>query len=202
MDFLTFIWTCPPEFTSLCLSTKSSLTLKSSEYSINIPVPTEAKTYDIKLTIKKDRRSATKEFKIYIRKPLAISNKKSESLDILELIVINPLSRGGSPEILIGVSFLDKNLNIFDYSYMWAVTHFKNEAQYLNGRREASLKILNEDLLTGYNEFKIEVTDKTGKTYLKSYSYEKSRAPYGGSCVVSPSVGTSMKTEFKFKIQG
>jgi hypothetical protein len=80
--------------------------------------------------------------------------------------------------------------------------HFKNENQYLNGRKEPSLKVLNDDILTGSYEVSVEVTDpKSRKTYSKNYSHEKGRASYGGNSVVYFTTGVSMKTEFKFIVQ-
>lgn len=116
--------------------------------------------------------------------------------------MINPLSRGAANEIIFEVSYLDKNLNVLDFTYFWIVRHFNKDIQYINSRKEINLKVLNEDLLTGDNLIMIEVTDKTGKTYSKSYTYEKGKAPYGGNCVVSPNSGISMKTDFKFTLSG
>jgi len=201
-DPIVFTWKCPPEFKTLCSSTtSSSLSLKAADYSSIIPIPTDNDSYEIEIGLKKDRRIASSIIKLSLKKPLKPA-LEGAAIDLAALIVISPFSRGGSPELLVGVSYLDKTLNILDYTYYWTVYHFKNEAQYLNGRKEPNLKVLNEELLTGDNVFTIIVTDKTGKTYSKNYSYEKGRAPYGGSCVVSPSNGISMQTNFKFGISG
>jgi len=199
-DPIIFTWKCPPEFKTLCSSTTtSSLSLKAADYSSIIPVPTANDSYEIKIGLKKDRRNSSIIVNIILQKPLkpaviGVAN------DLAALIIVSPLSHGSSPELLFGVSYLDKNLNIFDYTYYWTVYHFQNEAQYINIRKEPYLKVLNDDLLTGDNVFNIQITDKAGKTYTKSYSYEKHRAPFGGSCDVSPSNGISMQTNFKFSI--
>ena len=186
----------------MCLKSTSILSLSASDYTPLISIPSDSQTYEIKVNLKKDRRTGSKEFTILLKKPLTSKNAEGSGPDLSELIVISPLSRGGSPELLIGISFLDKKLNILEYSYFWSMRHFKNENQYLNGRKEPILKVLNDDILTGSNDVSVEVTDpKSGKTYIKNYSHEKGRAPYGGNCVVSPMTGISMKTEFKFIVQ-
>jgi len=103
---------------------------------------------------------------------------------------------------MFGISYLDININVFDYNYFWTVSHFKQDNQYLNGRRELFLKVLNEDLFIGNNKIIIEVKDISGERFLKNYNYHKARAPYGGNCVVSPLTGISLSTNFVFDISG
>lgn len=200
---LSYSWICPVEFNNLCQKSNNGiLNLTASDYSSLISNQLDNKNYEITFNIKKDKRNALKIFIITIKKPLPKVSSGETTPDLSDLIIINPLSRGGSPELLLEISYLDKNLNILDYKYYWTISHFLNDSQYLNSRKEPQLKISNDDLLTGYNEVKIEVTDKTGKTYFKIYNYEKNRAPYGGNCAVSPMTGVSMKTDFKFIISG
>jgi len=200
---LNFNWECDNEFNSLCKESNSNiLKINTSDYKNLVSLPIDYKTYKIKLTITKDRRLANTEFYFNIKKPLEIKLSKNEPFDLSQLIVINPLSRGSSQEILFGISYLDKNINIFDYNYFWTVSHFKQDNQYLNGRREFNLKVLNDDLFTGYNEIIVEVKDKSGERFLKNYNYQKARAPYGGNCLVSPMTGISLSTNFVFNISG
>jgi len=198
---LNFTWQCPVNFKTLCDTLKSSnIKFSSSDYTSIVPIPKENLILEFKLILKKDRRIGIKSFNLILKKPLpAVQNGP---IDLTELIVIIPLSRGGSPELLIGVSFIDKNLNILDYKYFWSILHFLKDEQYLNGRNEPNLKVLNEDLLTGFNDFVLVLTDKGGNNFTKNYSYEKPRAPYGGNCVVSPMIGVSMKTNMKFTTSG
>jgi len=159
---LNFNWECDNEFNSLCKERNSNiLKLKISDYKNLISPPIDNKNYKIKLTITKDRRMANMEFYFNIKKPLEIKSSKNEPFNLSKLIVINTLSKGSSSEILLEISYIDKNINIFDYNYFWTVSHFKQDNQYLNGRRELFLKVLNEDLVTGNNEIIVEVIDKT-----------------------------------------
>ncbi len=134
-------------------------------------------------------------------KPLQNSSLDNSSLDISQLIVISPLRRAYSPELVFGISYLDKNIDVMNYKYYWTVDHFNEDKQYINGRKEIKLKVLNEELLTGVNNIIIKVIDDINeKEFSKKYLYEKHRAPYGGYCQVSPRTGISMKTNFKFSI--
>ncbi len=125
---LNFNWECDNEFNSLCKESNSNiLKINTSDYKNLVSLPIDYKTYKIKLTITKDRRLANTEFYFNIKKPLEIKLSKNEPFDLSQLIVINPLSRGSSQEILFGISYLDKNINIFDYNYFWTVSHFKQD---------------------------------------------------------------------------
>jgi len=200
---LNFNWECDYEFSSLCKERNSNiLKLNTSDYKNLVSPPIENKNYKIKLTITKDRRIANAEFYFIIKKPLEIKSSEDKSIDISQLIVINPLSKQSSPEIMFEISYLDKNINVFDFNYFWTVSHFIQDNQHLNGRRELFLKVLNDDLLFGKNEIIVEVIDKTERRFLKNYNYQKARSPYGGNCLVSPLTGISLSTNFVFNISG
>jgi len=142
-----------------------------------------------------------------------INSNDAEYLDslyksILDIIVIEPNGNPYNNEIIFDLNFLDPILSILDFNYFWTISHFTRDNNYLNGRKENRLKVSNEDLLIGENNFEIVVIDPNYKIsnyftrYTKIYSYFKNIAPYGGGCTVSPTSGISLKNRFKFEFLG
>lgn len=196
---ISFFWQCPTILESICQSNYSSvLTINYSSYGNLIAEPKIETEYPITLFIQKDIRQGTKKFVFNLKNKDFLRN---EDDFFLNSIIINKLTRGNSYEILFKVEFLDKRYDMFKFAYYWTVKHFISESQYLNGREEFLLKVLNNDMLIGKSEIILQIKSKeTNALYLKTYYNEKNKPPYGGSCLVIPSVGISLETEFQFNL--
>lgn len=206
-----FSWICPEQLSNLCQGIKeNNLTFKYSDYQILISNPENFSLLDLELVLKKDKRQANKKFQIKIKNSKTLSKQNTQNgqassdvdtEDISQMIEINPLTKSSNNEFIFAVNLLDKTMNLYQYSFYWTVMHFTSESQYLNSRREYLIKILSDDLLIGQNNISLQITNpKNNKTYIKDYTYEKPRPPYGGNCQVSPAEGVSLLTTFKFTI--
>ena len=149
----------------------------------------------IKLIVKKDRRSAIKVMNIIIKKPVEIDKNITDDLIFIELEKIE------IEDIILKYSILGDSIDLMRFKNIWTVENFSEE-KYLNGRNEIKLRVNKDDLLIGINVFSLKLIDKyTNNIFSKEFYFEKSKKPYGGNCIVSPSIGYSLYTNFTFSIE-
>lgn len=150
---LLFSWECPQIFASLCekLNTprkkNSKFLLKYSDYKNLLKIPDNDIEFEIKLKLQKDDRDAEKSLKFILKKPIEITEKKSENnteadnkieeIDLTQLIVIESEFLGAT-DILFNSTLIDPNLDMKNYKYNWNIPHFRSNSQYLNGRKETN----------------------------------------------------------------
>ena len=200
-NLLLFSWICPRELEKLCNekdftspnNKNNIISFKFSEYKIFLDSQKDFENYNFILILNKDRRSTNKTLTITIKKPiLNIQNENQNvssstsnvdtkqknifptknEIDITDLIHIEPVSLSGS-DLIIESSFLDNSIIPSKYMYLWTITHFTKDFQYLNGRKEINLRIKKSDLLIGFNEINLILTNPiTKRNFLKKYNYE------------------------------
>lgn len=164
--------------------------MKFSDYKNLFKIPKEGMSLEVKLKLKKNNRYAEKNLKFLLK----------NTNDFSKLIIISTENLGLT-DILFKSSLLDTNIDINQFKFQWNIKHFKSEDLYLNGKKEMNLRVKYEDLLNGINNIELILTDpKTDVKYFKNILFEKLLPPYGGNCVVFPSVGYSFLTEFTFLI--
>jgi len=200
---LKFKWICSDGLASLCEKIdKSELIIPFKDYELLIKKPTKTEEFKIELELSKDSRTAKKEVKLQLKKPIELKSSNGGALDLTDLIIITP-TYSGAKDLIFKISFALPTLKFSDYKYYWTIKSFKNENQYLNSRQENCLKIIIDDLLSGVNEIILEVKDpKTEKVYTKIYTYLKPEPPYGGRCSLQKPNGISFQDDFKFSISG
>jgi len=183
--------------------------IKAKDYMKYVNKNTDYK-FQLELSIKKDRRSAIKLIDVMIKKPIyetQIINKNKTNIEMDKINKENindsiyiDVDKIEEEDLIIKYNILDNSINQNKFKSIWTIKNF-SEDKYLNGRNEIRLRVKKDDLLIGLNKFYLELIDKNSDKYFKEFTYEKSIKPYGGSCIVTPSFGISLETNFTFIIE-
>lgn len=178
---------------------ESSLKIKKEDYFLRSKnTLNEGKEILFQITLKISFIEIKTEKKLFLK----IKFNKEEKKEIYKIeSVYNP----NNLEFLkFSPVFIEQNFPLQEYNFLWTISDFNNKEEfYLTGRRELNLKIKTTDLIEKNNNVTLSLINKKSEevVFTNFYIFSKFEPPFAGTFIVTPAIGISLKTSFKFTLK-